>query len=146
MPWDALSTLSGAKWVIPDDSFVLFWENNLPLCAGLPALCALPLRRGSRCSEIHSQPYLSPKWIIPDGNSSRFEKIIYLFNPFLMCKAVCLWPTTIAARGLGAAWGPQKPEGCRCSDMNSQPYLSPKWIIPDEILPVLRKQFACFTV
>ena len=34
--------------------------------------------------------------------------------------------SAIAAGGLGASLGPQNPEGSRCSEMHSQPYLSPK--------------------
>ena len=45
-----------------------------------------------------------------------------------MCRAFwhchCTW-------GQGAA-GPQKPEGSRCSEIHSQPYLRPKCVIPDE--------------
>ena len=73
--------------------------------------CALTMRLGvwgplsSRCSEMHSQPYLSSKWVIPDENSSSFEKTIYLFHPFLVCRPVCLWHNAIAAGGLGAAEG-----------------------------------------
>ena len=42
-----------------------------------------------------------------------------------MCRDVCLWHTGIVARGPGAAQGPLKPEGPRCSEMHSQPYLRP---------------------
>ena len=35
----------------------------------------------------------------------------------------------IAARGLEAAQGPQNPEGCRCSEVHSQPYLRPFFLV-----------------
>ena len=41
-------------------------------------------------------------------------------------RPVRLRRTVIAAGGLGAAQGPQKPEGSRCSEMHSQPYLRAK--------------------
>ena len=68
-----------------------------------------------------------------------FEKTIYHFPPFLVCRAarpwpVCLWHNAIVAGGggVGTAQSRQKPEGSRCSEMHSQPYLSPKGVIPDE--------------
>ena len=101
-----------------------------PLCSaiaagGLRAAQGPQNPEGSRCSEMHSQPYMSPKGVIPDENSSCFEKTIYLFHTFLVYRPVCLWHNAIAARGLGAAQGPQKPEGSRYSEMHSQPYLRP---------------------
>ena len=94
-----------------------------PWCSAIAAGGRSQKPEGSRCSEMHSQPYLSPKWVIPDENPSYFEKTIYLFHPFLVCRPVCLWHNAIAAGGLGAAQGPQKLEGSRCSEMHSQPYL-----------------------
>ena len=105
-----------------------FTFSTLSWCAGLFACGTPPLQprvwgpqkpEGSRCSEMHSQPYLSPKWIIPDENSSRFEKISYLFYPVLVCKAVCLWHTTIAAGGIGAAL--KAPRSKRVLDARSEP-------------------------
>ena len=146
------------KWIIPDGNSFLrksFTFSTLSWCAGLFACGTLPLRpgvwgpqkpEGSRCSEMHSQPYLSPKWIIPDGNCSHFEKIIYLFYPFLVCKAVCLWHTTIGAGGLWAAQGPKSQmvlDALRC-------ILSHIWALNElfqmEILPVLRKSFTFSTL
>ena len=104
--------------------FVLFWENKLaffPLSFGVQGCLAVvhchcdgglwaaqgPQKpEGSRCSEMHSQPYLSPKLIIPDGNSSCIEKTIYPFYLFMVCRADCgklpLRP------GVWALWGPLK--------------------------------------
>ena len=45
----------------------------------------------------------------------------FFFNPFLVCRVVCPWCTSIADGGLGVT---QKPEGFRCSEVHSQPYLS----------------------
>ena len=38
-------------------------------------------------------------------------------------------------RGLGAVQGPQKPEGSRCSEMHSQPYLRPFFLVCRVIWP-----------
>ena len=110
-----------------------FWENHLPFLTFLGVQGCLPVAyyhcgwgslgrsrpqkpEGCRCSVMNSQPYLSPKWIISDENSSCFEKTVYTFYLFMVCRA-------IGAGGLGAAQGPRKPEGSRCSEMHSQPYL-----------------------
>ena len=103
---------------------VCIWCSAIA-AGGLGAAQGPKKPEGSGCSEMHSQPYLSPKWVIPDENSSCFEKIIYLFYHFLVCRAVCLWHTTIAAGGLVAAQGPHMPEGSRCSEMRSQPIWDP---------------------
>ena len=61
--------------------------------------------------------------MIPDEKYFCFEKTIYLFFTlfYLVCRAVCPWRTAIGAGGRSR---PQKPEGCRCSEMHSQPYPS----------------------
>ena len=138
--------------------FVLFWENNLaffPLCFGVQGCLAVvhchcgeglgaaqgPQKpEGSRCSEMHSQPYLSPKWIIPDGNSSCFEKTIYPFYLFMVCRADCgTLPLRPGVWGLLKAPRSQRvPDALRC-------ILSHIWALNElfqmEFLPVLRKQF-----
>ena len=50
-----------------------------------------------------------------------------------MCRPVCLWHNGIAARCLGAAQGPQKPEGSRCSEM--QTYLRPFFLVCRALWP-----------
>ena len=114
-----------------------------PLCTAIAAgvwgaLKAPQKPEGSRCSEMHSQPYLSPKWIIPDGNSSCFEKTIYPFT-FSWCAGLtvahCHCGRGSGPWGLGAAQGPQKPEGSRCSEMHSQPYLRRFFLVCRAVWP-----------
>ena len=62
-----------------------------------------------------------------------FEKTIYHFSPFSVCRA---------ARRDAV---PLLPGGFRCSEMHSQPYLSPE-LFQMKILPVLRKQSTFFTL
>ena len=100
-------------------SFTFF---TLSWCARLSACGILPLRpgglgaaegpqkpEGSRSSETNSQPYLSPEGIIPDENSSCFEKTIYLFT-FFRCAGL-----TVAhchcGRGSGGRWRPPEARG-----------------------------------
>ena len=99
------------------------------VCRGPTAIAAgahgLQKPEGSRCSEMNYQPYLSPKWVIPDEKYSCFEKAnLPFFCPFLVCKSVCLGSTAIGAGVWGVAQGHQKPKGSRWSEMHSQPYLS----------------------
>ena len=53
------------------------------------------------------------------------------FHPFLGVQVRLPGAQWHCGQGCGAS-GPQKPEGTRCSEMHSQPYLRPKWVIPDE--------------
>ena len=54
-----------------------------------------------------------------DEIRSVLRKQFTIFSPYYVVHWHC-------GRGLGAAQGPEKPEGSRCSEMHSQPYLSPK--------------------
>ena len=68
-------------------------------------------------------------------NYSRWKFFLFWENnlPFLPFHGVqgWLWHTAIAAGGLG----PQKPEGSRCSEMHSQPYLRRFFLVCNAVWP-----------
>ena len=132
MLWDAFPALLSPKWVIPDENSFCFkktiylfypflvcravWPWHTAIAAGgqrfLDAL---------RC--IHSLIWAPNEWFQWKSFFELRTKITF-FTHFLVYRAVCPWHTYIAAGGLGAAQGPQKPEGSRCSEMHTQPILS----------------------
>ena len=82
---------------------------------------------------MHYHPYLRSNWVIPnDEIRSVLRKQFTIFYPFFGVQGCLPVVHCHCGRGLRATQGPQKPEGSRCSEMHSQPYLSPKWVIPDE--------------
>ena len=62
--------------------------------------------------------------MIPYEISICFEKTIYHFSPFFGVHGCPPVAQCNCGRGLGAAQGPQKAEGSRCSETHSQPYLN----------------------
>ena len=68
--------------------------------------CILSLTRG-------------PNELFKMKNLPVLRKQSTIFPPLLVFRDARPWCSTIAARGLGAAQGPQKLEGSRCSELHS---------------------------
>ena len=116
----------------------------------LGALSCPRSQRVSRCSEMHPQLYLRPKWLI--SIISRWKVFLFLGKkiPFF----TIFWCAGLYACGalplrLGV-WGPLKAprsqRGSRCYEMYSQPHVSPKWVIPDETIYFFHPFLVCRTV
>ena len=101
--------------VIPDEKYLCFEKKKcnyftaFGVQGGLPIAAAITPLKGPQKPEVSRCSDTDEKYLC-------FEKIIYLFLPFLVCRAICPWHTAIT---LG------EPEGSKCSEMHSQPYLRP---------------------